>query len=216
MKRIAVLLAGTGYLDGSEIYETTITLLELDRQQVQYQCFAPDDLQSDVVHHINGEACGESRSILAESARLARGAVLPVRQAYADNFDGLIIPGGFGVAKHLCNFATQGKHMTVHPDVLRLARNLHARGKPIGLICIAGALAPAIAGPGTLCTIGTDAELAAEIAEMGGQHVPCEVTDCVVDIERKIASTPAYMLASRISEIEAGIGRLVSAVLAMA
>lgn len=216
MQKIAVLLAGTGYLDGSEIYETTLTLLELDRRQALAQCIAPDDKHCDVVHHANGEAWNEQRSVLAESARLARGAVLPLSDANASDFDGLIIPSGYGVAKYLCSFAEQGRHMTVHPEVLRLARDMHALGKPIGLICIAATMAPAIGGAGTLCTVGTDNSMIDEVTAMGGAHALCTPDDCVIDAKRKIVSTPAYMLAERISEIEKGIGRLVEAVLAMA
>lgn len=216
MKKVAVILSGAGYLDGSEIHEATLTLLALDRRHAQVQCFAPDIPQAQVINHVTGEPATETRSVLAEAARIARGAIKPLSQAHVDDFDALIIPGGYGAARNLCSFATQRHDMTIHPEVEIFARSLHREGKPIGLICIAPVMAPAIGGPGTRCTIGDDPATANAIEHMGGVHVPCAVTECVIDQERKIVSTPAYMLADRISEADAGITKLVDAVLDMA
>lgn len=216
MKKVAVILSGAGYLDGSEIHEATLTLLALDRRHAQIQCFAPDIVQAQVINHATGEPATETRSVLAEAARIARGAIKPLSQAHVDDFDALIMPGGYGAARNLCNFATHGHDMTINPEVEVFARSLHREGKPVGLICIAPVMAPAIGGPGTRCTIGDDPATANAIEHMGGVHVPCAVTECVIDRERKIVSTPAYMLAERISEAEAGISKLVDAVLDLA
>lgn len=216
MKKVAVILSGAGYLDGSEIHEATLTLLALDRRHAQVQCFAPDIPQAQVINHVTGEPSTETRSVLAEAARIARGAVKPLSQAHVDDYDALIIPGGYGAARNLCSFATQRHDMTINPEVEIFARSLHREGKPVGLICIAPVMAPAIGGPGTRCTIGDDTATANAIEHMGGVHVPCAVTECVIDQERKIVSTPAYMLADRISEADAGITKLVDAVLDMA
>jgi enhancing lycopene biosynthesis protein 2 len=216
MKKVAVILSGAGYLDGSEIHEATLTLLALDRHNAQVHCFAPDIAQEQVLNHATGEPSTETRSVLAESARIARGAIKPLSLAAVDDFDALIIPGGYGAARNLCNFATRGHEMTINPEVEIFARSLHREGKPVGLICIAPIMAPAIGGPGTRCTIGNDPATANAINAMGGVHVSCAVTDCVIDTDRKIVSTPAYMLADRITQAEAGINKLVDAVLAMA
>jgi enhancing lycopene biosynthesis protein 2 len=48
---------------------------------------------------------------------------------------------------------------------------------------------------------------------MGVRHVPCAVEETCVDREHQVVSTPAYMLAGRISEAAAGIEKLVSEVL---
>lgn len=216
MKKVAVILSGAGYLDGSEIHEATLTLLALDRHHARVQCFAPDIAQAQVINHATGKPSTESRSVLAEAARIARGAIKPLSQAHVDDFDALIIPGGYGAARNLCDFATKGHDMTINPEVEIFARSLHREGKPVGLICIAPVMAPAIGGPGTRCTIGDDPATANAIEHMGGVHVPCAVTECVIDADRKIVSTPAYMLADRITEAEAGINKLVEAVLAMA
>lgn len=216
MKKVAVILSGAGYLDGSEIHEATLTLLALDRHNAQVHCFAPDIAQEQVLNHATGEPSTETRSVLVESARIARGAIKPLSLAAVDDFDALIIPGGYGAARNLCNFATRGHEMTINPEVEIFARSLHREGKPVGLICIAPVMAPAIGGPGTRCTIGNDPATANAINAMGGIHVSCAVTDCVIDTDRKIVSTPAYMLADRITQAEAGINKLVDAVLAMA
>ncbi len=216
MKRVAVILSGCGYLDGSEIYEATLTLLALDQAGAEIQCFAPDIPQLHVVNHLTGEPTGESRNVLVEAARIARGKIADVKMAKAENFDALIIPGGFGAAKNLCDFALKGSELTVNPDVLAFAHAMHAAGKPIGLVCIAPAMAPTIAGAGTKYTIGNDAGTAAAINATGGVHVDCAVTDCVVDAQKKIVTTPAYMYPARISEAAAGIAKLVKEVLALA
>ncbi|MGH8492016.1 MAG: isoprenoid biosynthesis glyoxalase ElbB [Moraxellaceae bacterium] len=215
MKKVAVILSGCGYLDGSEIYEATLTLLALDQAGAQAQCFAPDIPQLHVVNHLTGEPTGESRNVLVEAARIARGKIADVKTAKASDFDALIIPGGFGAAKNLCDFALKGSDMTVNPDVLALARAMHTAGKPVGLICIAPSMAPAIGGAGTQYTIGNDAGTAAAINATGGVHVDCVVTDCVVDAQKKIVTTPAYMYSARISEAATGIGKLVHEVLAL-
>ncbi len=216
MKKVAVLLSGCGYLDGSEIYEATLTLLALDQAGADVQCLAPDIAQLHVVNHLTGQPTAESRNVLTEAARLARGKIIDLKNAHASDFDALIIPGGFGAAKNLCDFALKGSDMTVNPDVLAFARTVHEAGKPVGLVCIAPAMAPTIGGKGTRYTIGNDAGTAAAIDATGGVHVECAVTDCVVDEAKKIVTTPAYMYPARISEAATGISKLVKAVLELA
>lgn len=216
MARVAVVLAGCGVYDGSEIHEAVLTLLALDRRGVEYQCFAPDIAQLHVVNHLTGEvAAGETRNVLIEAARIARGKVLDLAAARAADFDALLVPGGFGAAKNLCDFAVAGSAMQVQPDFLRFAREFKQAGKPVGLICIAPAMAAGIFGAGVECTIGNDAETAAAIEAMGGRHVECTVQHAVVDKHNKLATTPAYMLAQRISEAAQGIDECVDAVLGM-
>jgi enhancing lycopene biosynthesis protein 2 len=216
MKKVAVILSGCGFKDGGEIYEATLTLLALDEADVSYQCFAPDMPQMHVVNHLTGEEMPESRNVLVEAARLARGNVKPITEAKIEDFDALIIPGGFGAAKNLCNFAVKGSDMTVQAEVLAFAQGMSQAGKPVGLVCIAPAMAPKIGGAGTQYTIGNDAGTAAAINAMGGVHVDCAVDECVIDNERKIVTTPAYMYAARIREARAGIQKLVQAVLSLA
>lgn len=214
-KKIAVILSGCGVYDGSEIYESTLVLLALDQANIGYQCMAPNKEQMHVINHLTGEVSGESRNVLVEAARLARGEIIDLATANPDDYDGLIFPGGFGAAKNLSTFAVDGSSMTIDADVSQFAKAMRSANKPIGLVCIAPALAPLLFGEGTECTIGSDADTAAAITAMGGKHINCGVTEIHVDNERKIVTTPAYMLAGRISEAAAGITKLVQRVVEM-
>jgi len=217
-KKIGVLLAGCGVYDGSEIHEAVITLLALDRAGAEVVMCAPDVAQMHVVNHLTGEPePGATRNVLVESARIARGKVRDVASVQAKELDGLILPGGFGAAKNLCDFAVKGKDCTVHPEVARLVRDVHAQGKPVAAVCIAPALLARVLGTeAPQVTIGTDAGTATALEAMGARHVACPVTEHVVDRQRKLITTPAYMLAQRISEAAAGIEKTVAELLAMA
>ena len=212
-KNIAVVLSGCGVYDGTEIHESVITLLRLSQRGAHAQCFAPNIAQLHVINHLTGEEMPESRNVLVESARIARGEIKDIREAKVDDFDALIVPGGFGAAKNLSSFATEGAACSVQPDVLALAEAFAEAGKPIGLMCISPAIAAKIYGPGVICTIGKDADTAAAVEKMGATHQECEVSDIVEDKARKLVSTPAYMLAQSISEAASGINKMVDRVL---
>ncbi|SDV09723.1 isoprenoid biosynthesis glyoxalase ElbB [Pseudomonas mucidolens] len=212
-KKIAVILSGCGVYDGTEIHESVITLLRLDQRGAQVQCFAPDIAQLHVINHLTGEEMPESRNVLVESARIARGEVKDIREASVADFDALIVPGGFGAAKNLSNFAVEGAGCTVNPELLALAEAFAEAGKPVGLICISPALAAKIYGPGVTCTIGNDADTADALNKMGAIHQECVVEEIVEDKARRLVCTPAYMLAKNISEVASGINKLVDRVL---
>ena len=218
MKKIAVILSGCGVFDGSEIHESVLTLLALDRLQVQTICAAPAIPQQHVVNHLTKQSQpAETRNALVEAARIARGKIVPLAELQADQIDGAILPGGFGATQTLCNIAAKGTAYTVHPEVSRFLLAAHQAGKTLGFICIAPAIAARLFGPEKLeFTIGTDAQTAADLETAGGRHIACAVHNIVVDRRLKIVTTPAYMLASRITEAEAGINKLVAAVLDLA
>ncbi|WP_223671244.1 isoprenoid biosynthesis glyoxalase ElbB [Kangiella shandongensis] len=210
MKKIAVVLSGSGVFDGAEIHESVLTLLALERHHFDYQCFAPDIEQMHVINHLTGEVAeGENRNVLVEAARIARGDIKDLAKANADDFDGAILPGGFGAAKNLSDFAVKGNDCSVNPDLVRFIRGFAESKKPVGFICIAPAMLPLIYGRGTKLTIGTDQDTADAIEAMGGIHVACPVEDIVVDEDKKLVTTPAYMLASSVSEAATGINKLV-------
>lgn len=215
MKKVGVVLSGCGVYDGAEITESVLTLLALSRGGAQAICFAPDKVQSDVINHVTGEVMANSRNVLIEAARIARGDIHPLNMAKAEALDALIVPGGFGAAKNLSNFAAQGSQCEVDDDLKALALQMHQQGKPLGFICIAPALLPKIFDFPLRLTIGTDIDTAEVIEEMGGEHVPCPVEDIVVDEDNKIVTTPAYMLAQTIAEAAAGIDKLVARVLVL-
>lgn len=216
MKKIGVILSGAGVYDGSEIHEAVITLLAIARHGAQAVCFAPDKWQSDVVNHLTGETLAERRNVLIESARIARGNVQPLSQASANDLDALIVPGGFGAAKNLSNFASLGSECTVDSSLKTLALEMHEAGKPLGFMCIAPAMLPKIFDFPLRLTIGTDIDTAEVLEEMGAEHVPCPVDDIVVDEGNKVVTTPAYMLAEDIAQAASGIEKLVARVLVLA
>jgi len=216
MKKVGIVLGGCGVNDGAEIHEALITLLALARHGAQAICFAPDKNQADVINHLTGEPMAESRNVLVEAARIARGEIQPLNEARADELDALIVPGGFGAAKNLSNFAQLGADCTVDEDLKRLSQAMYAAGKPQGFICIAPAMLPKIFDIPLRLTIGTDIDTAELLEGMGAEHVPCPVDDIVVDEEHKIVTTPAYMLAQTIAEAATGIEKLVTRVLVLA
>jgi enhancing lycopene biosynthesis protein 2 len=216
MKKVAVVLSGAGVFDGTEIHESVITLLALDRRGAAVQCLAPDIPQMQVMNHLTGKPTGETRNVLAESARIARGEIKDLAQVDVNDFDAAIFPGGFGAAKNLCDFAVKGPLCSVNPAVETFIKGALKAGKVLGFICIAPALAARVAGSIDLhpdLTIGTDQNTAAALEKMGGRHVPSSVADVVVDEKHKIVTTPAYMLGQRIGEVAEGIDKLVDKVL---
>ncbi|MGO3003690.1 MULTISPECIES: isoprenoid biosynthesis glyoxalase ElbB [Halomonas] len=215
-KQVAVILAGCGVYDGSEIYETTLTLLRLDQLGIEYRCFAPDIDQQHVVNHLTQEVVeGEQRNVLLESARLARGEISPLEALDADNFDAVIVPGGFGVAKNLSDFASASDNMQVLDALKEALAGFRQEAKSIGLMCIAPVLVPRLLGDGIAVTVGNDPAVSGAISAMGGLHRTCSVEDIVVDFEHSVVTTPAYMLATRISEAATGIFKLVDRIAEM-
>ena len=215
MPRIGVVLSGCGVNDGSEIHETVITMLELDKAGADMVLMAPNIDQLHVINHYTDQEMNESRNVLIESARIARGDIRDMAEVSSSDVDALIFHGGFGVAKNLCDYAMAGTDCSVNPDVLRLTQEVHNDKKPIGVICISPAMMAKILGDETELTIGFDEQTANDIDTMGAKHVLCPVEDIVVDMEKKIVSTPAYMEAKSIKEAAEGISKLVTEILSM-
>ncbi|MEJ2639649.1 MAG: isoprenoid biosynthesis glyoxalase ElbB [Desulfosarcinaceae bacterium] len=214
-KNIGVLLSGCGVYDGSEIQEAVLTLLFLERSGAQSVCLAPDMNQVHVIDHLTQAQEEAPRNVLTEAARIARGEIRSLTDVAADELDALILPGGFGAAKNLCDFALVGPEARVQPQVAALLEAIHAQGKPIGAMCIAPAVVVRVLGAASpQVTIGNDAGTAAGIEAMGGRHVNCAVDDICTDAAHKIVTTPAYMLGPGITDIAKGIEKLVEQVLA--
>lgn len=218
MKKVAVVLSGAGVFDGAEIHESVITLLALDRKDAEVRIFAPNVPQMHVVNHLTQQPDNETRNVLVESARIARGDIKDLAEANINDFDAVIFPGGFGAAKNLSDFAVKGADCSVNPVVEKFVVDGLKAGKVMGFICIAPALCARIAanmGLNVTVTIGTDKNTAAVMESLGARHVDCPVNDIVVDEQNKIVTTPAYMLGQRISEVADGIEKLVAKVLEM-
>ncbi|MDP8207255.1 MAG: isoprenoid biosynthesis glyoxalase ElbB [Candidatus Electryonea clarkiae] len=217
MPRVAVILSGSGVYDGSEIHESVLTLLHLANAGLEYECFAPDKDQFHVINHDAGQpAEDETRNVRVESARIARGPVAPLSEIKSSDFDALILPGGFGAAKNLCDYGlVGGPDITVDTDVENAVNGFYADGKPIAAMCIAPANIAKIFGDKGLkvkLTIGNDPTTAGHLEVMGAEHIDCPVDEIVVDEDYKIVTTPAYMLGPGVADINMGIKKLVDKV----
>lgn len=215
--KIGVILAGCGVFDGAEIHEATLTLYFLDKKGAQILVMAPDIQQKDVINHLTGEHMNEIRNVLVEAARIARGNIKNIDDVKAEDIDGLIMPGGYGVAKNFSNFLEKGPQAQTIPQVKRLLVDMFKAKKPIGAICISPVIvASALREAHPTVTIGTDIDIAKTIEDMGARHLSCPVDQMVVDEENKIVTTPAYMLGKSIKDVAEGIEKLVDEVLRLA
>ncbi|MGO2010980.1 isoprenoid biosynthesis glyoxalase ElbB [Pseudoalteromonas sp.] len=215
MKKIAVILSGCGVYDGAEVNEAVLSLLHIAKAGAEYQCFAPNIMQMHTINHLTGEEMASDRNVLVEAARIARGEIKPIIELDAADFDALILPGGFGAAKNLSDFAVKGAQAHVQTDVLKACKTFADNNKPAGYMCITPALIPLIYSANAKVTIGDDQDTANAINALGAEHVACPVSEIIIDEQHKLVTTPAYMLAESILEADAGIEKLVTAVLKM-
>jgi enhancing lycopene biosynthesis protein 2 len=217
MKKVAVILSGCGFLDGAEITEAISTLIAIGQNGGEYKVFAPN---KDVpeTNHLTQQKTGQSRNVLQEAARIARGDIQPLENLTAQDFDALAFPGGFGAALTLCNFAEKGSGGEIDPQVLRVVKEFHENRKPIAAICIAPAImALAFGDKGVNVTIGQDAGTASELEKTGAKHKNCAVEHFVVDTANKVITTPAYMYGeAKPHQIFEGVGGAIKELLKMA
>lgn len=216
MKKVAVILSGCGVFDGAEIQETVLSLLALEQNDAQWQCFAPDIDQHHVIDHRTGEPMNETRNVLTEASRIVRGEILPLTDLNVDDFDALLVPGGFGAAKNLSDFAYNGDPVQVHQDMFAVCQAFMRAEKPAGYMCIAPIMIPQIYPKGVKGTIGNEPDIAGAFNRMGGEHIDCPVSDYVLDQRHHLLSTPAYMLATSVSDAASGINRMVKKLVELA
>jgi enhancing lycopene biosynthesis protein 2 len=218
MKKIGLLLSGCGVNDGSEIHESVISMLALDRAGVETVMMAPNIDQMHVVNHYTGQEMDEFRNVLVESSRIARGNIKDMAEVTGNDLDALIIPGGFGVTKNLCDYAMTGSDCSINPDVYRLVSEVYLLEKPIGAICIAPVMMAKIFGEqdeSAEMTVGSDELTSKDINTMGSKHIKCSVSEMIIDKDKKLVTTPAYMEAKSIKEAAEGIEKLVTQILSM-
>jgi len=223
-KKVAVVLAGCGVYDGSECTEAVSTLIHLSAAGCVVSCYAPDVAQHHAVDHTTGKEMDAPRNTLVESARIARGKVEALSGLDVAAFDVLIIPGGFGAAKNLCNHATvaQGDaaKMVVNPDVEKAVRAFHEAKKPIGMCCIA----PVIAAHVLKCkvTVGQAegdkwpyAGTVGAIGNYGGSHEAKAWNEACIDEANRVVTSPGYMYDGAPHEIHESVGAMVKATIAL-
>ncbi len=213
-KKIALILSGSGVYDGTEIHEATMTMYAIVKQGGEYQTFAPDIKQHHVINHITGEEMNETRNVLIESARIARGNIKNINELVINDFDAIMFPGGFGVAKNLSDFAFKGANCTVVSEIEKVIKEAVTAKKPIGALCISPAIIARVL-EGVELTIGQDEGTAKAIEAMGGRHKTTNHGDVIVDTKYKVATTPCYMLDATITDIADGAINVTKAVFEM-
>jgi len=212
-KKAAIILSGCGFLDGSEIHETTLLFLVLDRRGIEYHCFAPNKEGAKVISHISKKRMDEERNVLEESARIARGDIRDIQMLNVDEYDILAIPGGLGVTTNLSNFETLGEKCSVDLDLSRLILQFYQKKKPILAICIAPViLAKVLEGKGIMMTLGTDRQYIELLNRLGMKGKSCKVNECCIDVLHKIYTCPGYMepphIAGIFESLENAIGSI--------
>lgn len=214
MTKVAVVISGCGHLDGAEIFETVFTLLELDKHQTEVKIFAPNIKQLQVINHLTQEKMPEQRNALVESARIARGQIQPLPELKVQNFDALILPGGFGAALNLSDLAANNENAKVIADLQEIIIQFYKAAKPIGAICISPALlALALKEHAKITiTLGNKNEL---IQKLAATEQTCLADNIVVDEKNKLVTTPAFMLNAPLTQIHTGISALVTKVIKM-
>jgi enhancing lycopene biosynthesis protein 2 len=218
MPKVAIILSGCGVFDGSEIHEAVSVLVHLARHGASYHCFAPDKPVPEVIDHLTGKPSGETRNMLREAARIARGGenISPLGSLDAAEFDALVIPGGFGAAKNLSDFASKGSSFSVLPEVERAIKAFHDAGKPVSACCIAPPLVAKALGGGVRVTVGEAGGAADAIDSLGGKHVVKPVDEACVDEAKRVATAPAYMYGDATPyEVYTGIGAMIDATMSM-
>jgi len=215
MKKFAIVLAGCGVYDGAEIHEAVLSMLAVKKSGAEYTLFAPDMEQYHVVNHLTGKEMPEKRNMLVESARIARGKIKKLSDFSAQDFDYLLFPGGFGVAKNLCDFAFKGADCHVHPEVEKAIRNMVELRKAIGALCISPVMIAKILGHEVNLTIGNDSSTAQAITKMGAVHKSTGHGEVIIDKKFNIVTTPCYMLDASITDIADGAENLVNAMLTL-
>ncbi len=213
-KKFAIILSGCGVYDGAEIHEATMSMYAIVKNGSTYDIFAPNIDQHHVINHITGEEMNEKRNIMVEAARIARGKISPVTDYNPANYDGLLFPGGFGVAKNLCTFAFDGIDCDVLPEIEKAIKDTVDAQKPIGALCISPVLIAKVLGEVEI-TIGQDKATAEQAEKMGARHINTHHGDVVVDSKFKIATTPCYMLDATILDIAEDAENVVLSMLEM-
>ncbi|ELA8175262.1 isoprenoid biosynthesis glyoxalase ElbB [Vibrio alginolyticus] len=216
MKKVAVILSGSGVYDGSEIHEAVLALYAIEKAGATWHCFAPNIDQLHVINHLTGDEMDETRNVLIESARIARGNIDDVAKLNVDEYDALLLPGGFGAAKNLTDFAVSGAECSINTHVAQACRAFANAKKPAGYLCISPVIIPMIYEQGVKGTVGNDEAVSIAFNQMGGEHTTCPVENIVFDEKHLVLSTPAYMLAENISQAASGIEKLVSKLIKIA
>jgi enhancing lycopene biosynthesis protein 2 len=220
MKKIGVLLSGCGVADGSEIHEAVLTLLTIRENGMQAVCMAPNAPQHHVTNHVTDQSMDESRNMMVEAARIARGDIHDLAGMKASDFDALVVPGGFGAATNLTDWAFSGPDGSILPDVSRIINETVLAGKPVAGLCMGPtvvALALKESGIKAKLSVGTTEEgspydiaaISGGMSSAGHTSVMKTVREIAIDEQFKIISAPCYMMDADILDVRKNIAQAV-------
>lgn len=222
--KIGVLLSGCGVYDGAEIHESVLALLAIEEVGAEAVCLAVNQNQHHVVNHLTGEEMPESRNMMVEAARIARGAVKDITNYDVSQLDALVIPGGFGSAKNFSTWAFDGPNGTILPEIKGLIQQFIANKKPIAALCVSPvvlALAIGDLGLHPTMTLGSNLEkspydiqaFSAGMEQKGVQAEMKTIRQVSVDEKLKIVSAPCYMMEASVLEIRNNISQALQALI---
>ena len=220
--KIGVLLSGAGVYDGAEIHEAVLTLLEIESLGYEAVCIGVDAPQHHVINHLNGQEQAQTRNMLEEAARIARGQIREISTVVPADLDALVIPGGFGSAKSFSSWAFEGPNGQIRPDVKLLLVNMYNVGKPIVALCVSPvllALAFEDMAIGQQLTIGsTSAPSPYNISDFqeglqakGAQTPDCSIQEICIDVPNRIITAPCYMLEASLPALQQNIRQAMAA-----
>ena len=220
--KIGVIFSGSGVYDGTEIQEGVFTLLSIKKVGAEAVCFAPDIDQHHVINHITGEEMNETRNVLVESARIARGAMQNLQAFDASQLDALVLPGGFGAAKNITKWAFSGPDGEINKQVKNAIVSMVQASKPVAGLCMGPTvIAKALEGSGVTATltVGTTEEaspyeidaISQGMEKAGATAVMKTVEEIAVDEVNKIVTAPCYMMEADILQIRNNIQKAIDA-----
>jgi len=220
--KIGVLLSGSGVYDGAEIHESVLTLLEIENLGYEADCIGIDAPQYHVINHLNGETQDQTRNMLQEAARIARGNIREISTVVPADIDALVIPGGFGSAKNFSSWAFNGPEALIRPDVKLLLVNLYNVGKPIVALCVSPvllALAFEDMPIGQQLTIGSStspspyqiADFQKGLQSKGVLTQECTIDEICIDEVNRIITAPCYMLEASLPALQQNIRQALKA-----
>jgi enhancing lycopene biosynthesis protein 2 len=224
--KIGVLLSGAGVYDGAEIQEAVLAMLAIQEAGCEYVCISIDKSQYHVINHLDGSEMNETRNMLVEAARIARGSILKIEAAHPADLDGLVIPCGFGSSKNFTNWAFEGPAGTILPEVKLLIINFLNVGKPIAALCVSPVVvAKALENSGidSELTLGSTqekspnsiADFHAGIEKTGVKSIEKTVEEIHIDVKNKIITAPCYMMDASLVEIRKNIQAAIHALIAL-
>jgi enhancing lycopene biosynthesis protein 2 len=216
MREICVVLAGCGFLDGSDIRESVLTLYFAEKRGYRVIFSAPDFCQKEVVDHRTREVISQEREILNECARI-NGDIREINEIKGDKISALILTGGQGIVKNFTEMDQEGNLLKVNPQIKKIIREIFRRKKPIGgcglaSLLIAGSLKDILESPLTLTT-GNDAKVIQKLEGLGVNHVVAKPSEAVIDEEHKTVTTPGHLGQSRTKDFAPGIENMVSGII---